>query len=308
MPFDPIDSRMFSHAAENLGYYVYALVDPETGIPFYIGKGVRTRAADHGIEATFLSNDAKGSQKIDEIRRIRVEQDREPEIWILQHPLTREVYGLVESAMIDFVRKFPTTPLANRTSDEPQLTNKMRGSNSANGIIELTEFIAQHAVEPLVTELPLLLVRLGQWVTLDEDLPGGGIRTGYGFRPEWTLVETRVQHLDQIGDSIRAWWTSGPSLPSIEQRKVKHAVAVWGNVTRAVFAIVPDSFEYLQRDYNGEVRNHTGFRVTPITSGPVFDEVVGRYGRILPQRTNRGKERPWRYWPYPATSTDEPSH
>lgn len=39
MLLDSIDRRRFPHAAENLGYYVYALVDPKTGVPFYIGKG-----------------------------------------------------------------------------------------------------------------------------------------------------------------------------------------------------------------------------------------------------------------------------
>lgn len=144
----------------------------------------------------------------------------------MHHSLTRETYGLVESAVIDFITQFPTIPLTIKTPDEPQLTNVVRGTDSTNGIIELLDFIAQHAVKPLITELPLLLVRLGQWVTLDEDLPDGGTRPGYGHRPEWMPVKARAQYLDQIGDSIRAWWTNGPSLLSIEQREVKHAVAV----------------------------------------------------------------------------------
>jgi hypothetical protein len=36
--------------ARKLGYYVYALVDPRTGLPFYVGKGKGRRILDHFSE------------------------------------------------------------------------------------------------------------------------------------------------------------------------------------------------------------------------------------------------------------------
>lgn len=52
-------SKEFSHKAiDNLGYYVYIYSDPDTKVPFYIGKGKGNRCFNH----LFLDND---SEKVD---------------------------------------------------------------------------------------------------------------------------------------------------------------------------------------------------------------------------------------------------
>ena len=45
---DQIPSDVLRQVADELGHYVYALVDPRDGIPFYIRKGTRDRFAAHG--------------------------------------------------------------------------------------------------------------------------------------------------------------------------------------------------------------------------------------------------------------------
>lgn len=49
------------------GYYVYELIDPRTGIPFYVGKGKKNRAYSHLREAISSS---KSSSKLLQIREI----------------------------------------------------------------------------------------------------------------------------------------------------------------------------------------------------------------------------------------------
>lgn len=49
-----------------MSYYVYALIDPETGAPFYIGKGKNNRVSAHEAEA----RKGRQSAKCDRIRAI----------------------------------------------------------------------------------------------------------------------------------------------------------------------------------------------------------------------------------------------
>lgn len=56
MPDSLNDPRVLEQVANELGLYVYALVDPENGLPFYIGKGRGTRFAAHGREAMLALN------------------------------------------------------------------------------------------------------------------------------------------------------------------------------------------------------------------------------------------------------------
>ena len=48
---DEVSPDVLRQVADELGHYVYALVDPRNGIPFYIGKGTGERFAAHGREA-----------------------------------------------------------------------------------------------------------------------------------------------------------------------------------------------------------------------------------------------------------------
>ena len=46
-----LDRRIVRQVAEHLKCYVYMLVDPRTGVPFYVGKGRGTRMLAHGAQS-----------------------------------------------------------------------------------------------------------------------------------------------------------------------------------------------------------------------------------------------------------------
>lgn len=129
--------------ARKLGYYVYALVDPRTGLPFYVGKGKGRRVLDHFSEVA-------ESRKREMIKAL----DREclePGIDILAHALPDEESAFrIEAAVIDaFGLK--------------GLTNQIRGWRSIEtGRIPLKQAIAYYAAMPVRIIHPALLVRVNQ--------------------------------------------------------------------------------------------------------------------------------------------------
>ena len=77
-------------------YYVYAIVDPRTNLPFYIGKGKNSRCFDH------LNTRARGENKA---KDARIDQIRlagfEPEIKFVQQNLSEEQAYDLEIAEIN---------------------------------------------------------------------------------------------------------------------------------------------------------------------------------------------------------------
>ena len=87
-------------AVQALGSYVYALVNPDTGLPFYIGKGEDNRVFSHVNEAS-VDRSSDKLELIDEIGRDRVKHV------ILRHGMTESEALLVESVLIDFFKNTP---------------------------------------------------------------------------------------------------------------------------------------------------------------------------------------------------------
>ncbi len=112
--------------AEQLGYYVYRLVDPRNGETFYVGKGQGDRIFAHVNDA--LKQDSETSEKYDDdsmslkfekIREITYEGLEVIHI-IHRHGLDNdEIAYEVESAVMDCY---------------PNLTNKAPGHNSKCGV------------------------------------------------------------------------------------------------------------------------------------------------------------------------------
>ena len=91
--------------------YVYALIDPRTNEPFYIGKGEGNRVFSHvnGSEASTF-----GSEKIKQIQDIQTDGYEVHHV-IIRHGMTSEQAYLVESSLIDFFEMFGG-PLSNLVS------------------------------------------------------------------------------------------------------------------------------------------------------------------------------------------------
>lgn len=125
---------MFSQKVqEELGYYVYCLVDPRDKKIFYIGKGVGNRVFAHACDA--LEYEDVNTDKLEKIREI-MKSGYEVEHYIIRHKLTEEDAFTVESVLIDFLtyQEFNTESL---------LTNIVAGHHQWDEGIMTTDQIMQ---------------------------------------------------------------------------------------------------------------------------------------------------------------------
>ncbi|SEQ04498.1 GIY-YIG nuclease family protein [Arthrobacter sp. OV608] len=289
-----VEKKVLEQVAEYLGNYVYLLIDPRTGNPFYVGKGTRTRVLDHGLEADALTaptEEPQGehSRKITAIHGIR-QDGLEPEIWILRHGMGSE-YTQVEAAAIDLLSSFQLMPsqTPHPLAHLDQLTNARRESSHGHGIETLENIVSEFAAPDLGADTPpLLLVTLKSWVDAEEVTPGGSVRAGYGFKSEWLSTGDRALFAAELGDSVRCWWKLSQS--RIERDGIEHVVAVHRGVTRGLFKIRQDAWE------QDPITGRRGFQVSPVLEGPVFDRVIGQYGYRTPAK-KRGAVTPLTYWP-----------
>lgn len=295
---DQIDKQVQQQVADELGLYVYMLVDPETGMPFYVGKGRGERYAAHGNEA-MLTADQDAGEATDKVARIRAirQNGHEPEIWIVRHGMSsRTEYTSVEAACIDLLRSMPVlqkSASATRLPDEHahQLSNARREASSGHGIIRLQDLYDEKAAPPLTTDRALLIVNLGAWVDHAEVGLDGSELTGYGYKTAWLTRAERVKHYQEIGHSASKWFKF--TQHEVERLGIEYAVAAHRGVTRALLRILPGSWQHTG---TGRYRR-SGFQFEVVTEGALFDEVVGEYGHRLPEK-KRGEQSTFRYWPY----------
>ena len=248
--------------AERLGpYYVYALIDPRDDSIFYIGKGTGLRLLSHGQEALLKADPGPRSGKVARIREIRA-AGCEPRIDVVRHGIDEEEAFCVEGALIDCL---------------VGLTNAVRGHRTAKGRLPLDELKRRYGARPVDSGAsPVILVRLGPWKVQHEEIERGTFRPGHGYREGMTPEE--------LAQSTRAWWANiNPN--NIEQRGIRHAVAVHEGVTRAAMVIG----DWTQRG------SRWAFAATPLLEGPVYDEWVGPLGRRV--EFSRGSQSPVTYWP-----------
>lgn len=291
-----IEPAIQQQVADELGRYVYMLVDPATGVPFYVGKGQGERFAAHGREALLTSDSEATGSKIAKINAIR-ELGDEPEIWILRYGMGSDPeYTSVEAACIDLLRSMPVLAQAPGSVRLPgahaaQLTNARRESARGHGMMRLQDLVEEMAAPPLQTEEPLLIVTLGPWVTSREEAIDGSVLDGYGYKAEWLPRTEREQHGEEIGQSASKWFKFAEA--TVARHGIEYAVAAHRGVTRALLRIVPGSWEHR----GSGTDRRSGFRFEVVREGVLYEEIVGAYGHRLPEK-KRGEQTTFRYWPY----------
>jgi uncharacterized protein len=120
---------------EEMGMYVYCLLDPISRKPFYIGKGSGNRVFQHSRDE--IENTSEGD-KIETIRKMR-ESGKQVEHVIIQHGLDDATAFSIETALIDFAKHFGA-----------DLTNIALGhKSSAFGIMTVEEIQRKYHAPPL---------------------------------------------------------------------------------------------------------------------------------------------------------------
>jgi uncharacterized protein len=300
-----IPQAVLDQVSSELQAYVYMLVDPESEIPFYVGKGHGLRYAAHFAEALDPGDEAaeERRRKRAKIKEIRA-SGLEPEVWILRHGLKSAEYTAVEAASIDLLMSFPLRPLGEGEVRFPlgcreQLTNARREDAHGHGVTLLQTLIDEFAAPELTTNHPLLLITLNGWQDYPdgEVIAGGRVRYFSGWKPEWLASSVRRKAYGEIGESASAWWRVDPRV--VDRGGIEHVAAVHRGVTRALFRIEPGSWEtkVFGLHKSGRQIRLAAFWFQTIESGPLFDEVIGPHGHRVPPRA-QGTQNPLHYWPH----------
>ena len=126
-----------------LEYYVYLYKDPDTGAPFYVGKGVGDRIlAHHGVEG-----------ECDKGRILDMLRDRgvKPKLVVVRHGMTESEALAVEAVLIEHIG------LEN-------LTNKVAGHKTGtHGRMTLAQIRSRYSAEKVeVFDIPALLFRINK--------------------------------------------------------------------------------------------------------------------------------------------------
>lgn len=121
--------------------YVYMLIDPKDGTPFYVGKGANNRIFDHVNCAAYLN--AK-SDKLEKIREIQGRDfHNEVEHVIIRHGLSDNVAVELEAALIETLDKLGYG-----------LLNEQAGHyTQGRGYMKVGDIIRTYKADPMPTVL-----------------------------------------------------------------------------------------------------------------------------------------------------------
>jgi uncharacterized protein len=170
-------TEFVSNAIDQLKYYVYIYSDPDTKIPFYIGKGKGNRCFNH----LFQNGESEKIKKLQELRA----EGKDPVIEILVYGVDEETAFKVEAAAIDLIG------LEN-------LTNVQRGHHSGTyGRIDVDELNARFSKRILKREdieENILLIRINQlyhYGMTDLELYDA-------TRSCWVINQERAEHVQYV--------------------------------------------------------------------------------------------------------------
>ena len=227
---DPIPSVMTGFAPgvpEQIGFFVYLLIDPRDGDVFYVGKGTGNRCFAHLAEARNTLADSIGDYaKLSRIRSIE-SNGATVKIDLLRHGLTEQEAFLVESSAIDLLGR-------------PNLENRVVGHEAAeHGRMSVADLNALYGAEPVTIDPRhrVVLIRINR------------------------LFERGMSD-DALYEATRKWWKVSPRKRQVGSAWAPEwAMAVFGGVVRAVHRI--DGWEASaeeERSQDPNVAGRWGFR------------------------------------------------
>lgn len=159
---------------EQLGFYVYALFNSESKIPFYVGKGTGNRVFAHVACAL---EDETESDKYETIRAIQSVGKTVKHV-ILRHAMSNEEALLVEASIIDLL-----------SYTGVNLTNEVAGHHSHdNGLMTTNEIIRKYNAPPLKSlDDPSIIININK--TYSRGTGDAGIYEA--TRASWVVHEDR---------------------------------------------------------------------------------------------------------------------
>lgn len=239
-------NKFSNKSIEELGFYVYALVDPRNSKIFYIEKGSGNRVFQHS-EAALSEEDE--SLKLNLIRDILASGARVGH-YIIRHKLSDEEALQIESVLIDFL----TYPKFNT---EQVLTNVVGGYHQWDeGIKTVEEISAIYEGEKIKIKPHehLMLVSLNR--SFDDAKANG--------------VYRRVN----MYEKTRKYWPAAKSSVA----KVDYVLGVYHGIVRSVLKV--DSYEWTFYDEEKKVcfkKERCCFRGTLVTDSPYLNKNVSDY-------------------------------
>jgi uncharacterized protein len=133
-----------SEVVEQLGAYVYRLIDPRNGETFYVGKGQGNRVFAHVRDELGRDDSDELSDKLTRIREIRSAGFDVAHV-IHRHGMDDKTARVVEAALIDAY---------------PGLANEAPGIDTECGAMHALEIIRRYAAEPAHFEHKALLINV----------------------------------------------------------------------------------------------------------------------------------------------------
>ncbi len=199
---------------EELGSYVYALIDPRDDKIFYIGEGRNNRvfqhcaAAIHGDDATL---------KLDTIREI-LDSGLEVGHYILRHKLSKDVARQMESLLLDVL----TYPAFNT---EHVLTNIQGGYHQWD--------------EGIKTVQELDIIYNCEKINIDSKDIGHILLVS--LNKSYDLAKAKIRRVD-LSEITRKYWLVSRS----RAEEIRYVLGVYRGIVRAVFKV--EGYNWLEEN------------------------------------------------------------
>jgi hypothetical protein len=199
--------------AENLGYYVYQLMNPTTGDVFYVGKGIGGRMLAHVAWANRAED-----EKSEMIRKIKEDLGRDPTYRIVAHGLTEETAFLVEAVLIEQIGL-------------GKLMNRVRGHNHDSLMLTVADIAARYSAGSVhVRDIkePTIFVSLngGRGKSLVGRDPVKGTRRGSSY---WDIRDDK----DQIQERTLGIW----KVADCRADKIERVAGVFAGIVRTCYTV-----------------------------------------------------------------------